>query len=327
MIDRRDFMIGGGMVAGAMLLEPALKIAGAHAAPAQGAQVPGYYRTKVGGFQVTALLDGGLDMADDLFTGVGGKPEDMVAAKERYFLDTSKPFPGVLNGFLINTGTRLILVDTGGGTMMGERAGNLERNLAAAGVTPDQVDEIILTHAHPDHAGGLLDGGGMRVFKKATVRISADDLDFWYNEDARKRLPQKAQMFDLAKKLLDPYKSAGQIKTFRNGESIKNGVTAIALPGHTPGHSGIRVSDGNDQLIIWGDIVHQPALQFDNPEQSIGYDIDADLARVTRKKIFDEVVTDRIRVAGMHLCFPGIGHLAKSGNGYDFVPQIFEQTL
>jgi glyoxylase-like metal-dependent hydrolase (beta-lactamase superfamily II) len=196
--------------------------------------------------------------------------------------------------------------------------------LSAAGVSPDQIDDIIITHAHPDHAGGLIDEGGMRVFPKANIRISREDLDFWYDENAKKKMPQKAQMFDLAQKLLGPYKNSGQIKTFRLGEDIGNGISSVSLPGHTPGHSGVRVSDGNDQLLIWADIVHVPALQFANPAQSIGFDIDPDLARETRKKIFDEVATDKIRVAGMHLCFPGIGHVAKSGDGYEFVEQLFE---
>lgn len=323
MIDRRNFMIGSGIVAGGMLLKPALEITGAQAAPSQGTQVPGYYRTKVGSYQVTALLDGTSEFSDDLFTGVGGKAEDLKAAKERNFFDPAKGFPGFVNGFLINTGTRLVLVDTGARGAM-PNAGNLLNVLSAAGVSADQIDDIIITHAHPDHAGGLVDEGGMRVFPKANIRISREDLDFWYDEDAKKKMPQKAQMFDLAQKLLGPYKNSGQIKTFRLGEDIGNGISSVSLPGHTPGHSGVRISDGKDQLLIWADIVHVPALQFANPAQSIGFDIDPDMARETRKKIFDEVATDKIRVAGMHLCFPGIGHVAKSGDGYEFVEQVFE---
>lgn len=323
MIDRRDFMIGSGIVAGGMLLKPALEIGAAHAAPKAGAQVPGFYRTKVGNIQVTALLDGGMEFTDDLFTGVGGKPEDIVAAKERNFFDPAKGLPGFVNGFLVNTGTRLMLIDTG----RGGAEGRLAQNLAAAGVTPDQIDDVIITHGHPDHAGGLLDAGGMRVFKKANLRISKDDLDFWFSEDARKRMWEKSQMFEMARKLLGPYRDAGQIDTFPLGSDIGNGVSSVALPGHTPGHSGVRVSDGADQLLIWADVVHCPALQFANPEQSIGYDINPDRARETRKKIFDEVATDRIRVGGMHLCFPAIGHVAKAGTGYEFIEQIFETGI
>lgn len=327
MIDRRDFMIGGGIVAGAMLLKPALEISGARAAPAQGTQVPGFYRTNVGKIQVTALLDGGMELGDDLFTSVGGTAEELTAAKTRNFLDTAKAFPAYLNGFLINTGSKLVLIDTGAGSMFGETTGKLERNLAAAGVKPDQIGEIILTHGHPDHAGGMLNAAGERVFPKAVVRICEDDLNFWYDDAAKARLPQKAQMFDAAHKLLGPYREAGQIQTFKAGADIGGGLSAVALAGHTPGHSGLRISDGSEQLLVWGDIVHLPALQFVNPAQSIGFDIDPDQARATRLKIFDEVEVDRIRVAGMHLCFPGIGHVSKFGSGYEFVPQMFETNI
>jgi len=324
MVDRRDFIVGATVAAGGLMLKPSLGMSPALAAPAKGGQAPGFYRTMVGNIQVTSLLDGGTEFANDLFADA--KPETLSGAKKDNFLDEAKPFPGYVNGFLINTGSRLILVDTGA-RGSGPNVGRLINNLASAGVRPDDIDDVIITHAHPDHAGGLLDEGGMRIFPRSNLRISREDMDFWYNETARKSLPKKVQMFDMAQKLLSPYRNSGQIKTFRLGEDIGNGISSVNLAGHTPGHSGIRVSDGSNQLLIWADVVHVPALQFAHPEQSIGYDIDPEAAKATRQKIFDEVATDRIRVAGMHLCFPAIGHVAKMSSGYDFVPQMFETTI
>lgn len=327
MVDRRNFMIGSGIVAGSILLKPALEIGTAQAGGPKGSQAPAYYRTNVGSIQVTALLDGTTEFSDDLFTGVGGNAATLRAAKERNFLDPSKGFPGYVNGFLVNTGSKLVLIDTGARGAMAT-AGNLVDVLSKAGVSPDQIDDVIITHAHPDHVGGLLDEAGMPVFKKARVRISREDLAFWYSDEQKAKMAEKAQMFDLAQKFLRPYKDSEQLETFVLGkEGIVTGLSSVALPGHTPGHSGIRVSDGADQLLIWADIVHVPALQFESPDQSIGFDIDPEMARETRKKIFDEVATDRIRVAGMHLCFPGIGHVAKRGAGYEFVEQVFETNV
>lgn len=323
MVDRRDFIIGATAVAGGLMLKPSLGISSAQAA-ATGAQVPGFYRTNVGGIQVTSLLDGGTEFTNDLFAKA--EPDLLTAAKEENFLNKTKPFPGYVNGFLINAAGRLTLIDTGA-RGSGPNVGRLVENLAAAGVRPDDIDDIIITHAHSDHAGGLLDDAGMRVFPRANIRISREDMDFWYDDTKKDAMPKKAMMFDLARKFLDPYRNNGQIKTFRLGEDIGNGMSSVNLAGHTPGHSGIRVSDGRDQMLIWADIVHVPALQFAHPEQSIGYDIDPDAARTTRKKIFDEVATDKIRVAGMHLCFPAVGHVAKRGDGYEFVPQMFETTV
>ena len=319
MIDRRNFIIGAGAVAAAgALLPSSVHIKSAKAA-APSTQAPGFYRTKVGNITVTSLLDGGMDLPEEILTGA--TPESLIAAKEKNFIAAGKSFPAYVNGFLIDTGTRLTLVDTGGAGY-GPTLGNLAANLAAAGVSPDDIDDVVLTHAHPDHASGLLDRNGARLFKKANLRLSKDELDYWFNDS--KKNGKNKDAFESAQKNIGAYRSAGQIETFALGNDIGNGISSVALPGHTPGHSGIRVSDGGDQLLIWADLVHIPAVQFEYPAQTVSFDVDAELARQSRLKTFDEVSADKIRVAGMHLCFPGIGHVAKSGDGYEFIEQVFE---
>ncbi len=318
MIDRRNFIIGAGAVAAAGAFLPSVHIKSAKAA-APSTQAPGFYRTKVGNITVTSLLDGGMDLPEEILTGA--KPEDLAALRAKSFIAAGKSFPAYVNGFLIDTGTRLTLVDTGGAGY-GPTLGNLAANLAAAGISPDHIDDVILTHAHPDHASGLLDNDGERVFKKANLRLSKMELDYWF-DDGKKNGKNK-DAFESAQKNIGAYRSGGQIETFALGNDIGNGISSVALPGHTPGHSGIRVSDGSDQLLIWADLVHVPAVQFEYPAQTVSFDVDADLARQSRLKTFDEVAADKIRVAGMHLCFPGVGHVVKKDARYEFMPQMYE---
>ena len=186
------------------------------------------------------------------------------------------------------------------------------------------MDEIVLTHAHPDHTNGLLNDVGARAYARAKVRLSEEELNFWFSDEQMAKYSDKKMMFDLARKNIGPYKDAGQVETFKLGADLGGGIHSLSLPGHTPGHSGLRISDGADQFLIWADLVHVPAVQFEHPDVSIAFDIDPDTARATRNKIFAEVTTDRLRVGGMHLAFPGIGHVAKSANGYAFVPQLWE---
>jgi len=315
-------MIGAGIATAGAILAPALSsVPAAAAAPQAGAQAPGFYRTKVGSIGVTCLLDGGMTLGDDLM--LKAREKDLKRAKVESFIAEGKEFPAYVNAFLINTGKKVTLVDTGG-KGMAPGLGNLQSNLKAAGVSAAQVDEIIITHAHPDHTNGLLDDKGRPAFAKAKVRIAAEELDFWFNAENAAKFADKKMMFDLARKNLGPYKDAGRIETFAADADLGGGLSAVALPGHTPGHSGVRVSDGSEQLLIWGDIIHVPALQFEHPDISIAFDLDPDQARATRKAILDEVASDRIRIAGMHLVFPAAGYAVPRGTYYKFVPQAWE---
>jgi len=324
-IDRRDFLIASSLAAGGLMMPAVSPLSLAHAAaPMAGSQVAGLYRTKVGGIEITSMLDGSMSLPQSVLMSA---PESMIAAaRETYALPAGDTLPAFVNTFLINTPTRTVLVDTGA-RGSGPTLGKMRSLLDAASITPSQIDSIIITHAHPDHVGGLLDESVAKVFDKSTIMICEDELAFWYDDTAMGAAGDKKGMFEAARKFLGPYKESGQIQTFKAGADLGQGLTAHPLIGHTPGHHGVRIEDGGEQFLIWADLVHFPAVQFDHPEQSVGFDIDPEAAQKARQKTFEEAAGQEIRVAGMHLFFPAIGHVVAKGQGFSFVPQLWETSL
>jgi glyoxylase-like metal-dependent hydrolase (beta-lactamase superfamily II) len=286
-------------------------------APMAGTQAPGFYRLKVGAHEVTVLSDGGLALDAPLFAGDE-------AGAEKLLSDAHLPKMGIptpVNTWLINTGSKLVLVDTGGGKNFAPTLGRLPQNLAAAGVDPGAIDAVVITHPHPDHIPGLLTGDGKMMFKNAVLHINGDDHGFWTSDEIRGKAPEEFRgFFDMAKAAMKPYADAGKLQTYKDGTEFAPGVVSVFTPGHTVGHSMVRVSSGNDDLLIWGDIVHCAALQFADPARSVAFDTDPALALANRRKVFDMVATDRLLFAGAHLPFPGVGRATKSGTGYVYVP-------
>ncbi|HEU4837888.1 MAG TPA: MBL fold metallo-hydrolase, partial [Micavibrio sp.] len=324
-MDRRHFIVGSAMVAAGAALASSLGLSKARAEAPQGTkQAPGYYRTKVGSIELVALSDGGMTLGDELMLKTDA--ETLAAAREKNFIKAGKEFPAYVNGYVVNTGKKVTLVDTGA-KGYAVTLGNLLSNLNDSGLSSEQVDEIVLTHAHPDHTNGLLDDKGGRAFKRARLRLSEEELNYWFSDEKMAAFPDKNVMFDLAHKNIGPYKDAGQVETFKLGADLGGGIHSLALPGHTPGHTGLRISDGSEQFLIWADLIHVPAVQFEHPEISIAFDTDPDMAKATRTKVLAEAAADRLRVAGMHLIFPGIGHVVKSGDGYAFAPQAWETAV
>jgi glyoxylase-like metal-dependent hydrolase (beta-lactamase superfamily II) len=289
-----------------------------------GAQAPGVYRLKVGAFEVTVLSDGNLPFQRELFSGDPARAEQLLH-------DAFMPKQGAttsVNAWLVNTGGKLVLVDAGASTHFGPTLGRLPRNLATAGHQPDEIETVIITHMHPDHIPGLVSADKKIVFKNATVHVGADEYAFWTSDEIYAKAPDEAKpFFDLARMAIKPYADAGKVQTYKDGSQILPGFTAGLAPGHTVGHSTVRVSSGDRDLLIWGDIVHCAALQFAEPDRSIAYDIDPAMAIASRKKVFDMVATDRLLFAGAHLPFPGLGNTVKSGTGYAYVPLLYSEYL
>ena len=299
-------------IAGAAFL-----LGSAHAAAPQVKTQPGYYRVMLGDFEITALSDGTVALpVDKLLTNTS--PAQVGKGLASSFLKA--PVETSVNGYLINTGTKLVLVDTGAAGLFGPTLGNLVANLKAAGYQPEQVDEVYITHMHPDHVGGLM-AGDRPVFPNAVVRADQHDADFWLSAANLEKAPADAKgFFQGAQASLNPYVAAGKFKPFNGSTELVPGIKAVAAPGHTPGHSIYVVESKGQKLVLWGDLMHVAAVQFAHPSVTIQFDTDSKAAAVQRKKAYVEAAKQGYLVGSAHLSFPGLGHLRAEGKGYEFVP-------
>jgi len=286
-------------------------------APLQKTQSPGYYRMMVGDIEVTALNDGTFQMdVAKLLQGI--KPPALDKALARSFLKS--PVEASVNGFLLNTGAKLVLVDTGAGSFYGPTLGKLVANLKAAGYQPEQVDEIYITHMHVDHVGGLV-ADGKRVFPNAVVRAGQAEGEYWLSQAKLDAAPADGKDgFLHAMATINPYLAAGKYKPFIGDIELVPGVRALGTAGHTPGHTVYVVESKGEKLVLWGDLMHVASVQFPDPTVTIGFDSDAKAARAQRARIFADAADKAYMVGGAHLPFPGLGHLRKDGAGYDFLP-------
>jgi glyoxylase-like metal-dependent hydrolase (beta-lactamase superfamily II) len=292
------------------------------AAPMAKFSAPAFYRLMVGDFEVTALNDGthGLPV-EKLLTHT--TPEKVAAALAKAHL--TSPVETSFNGFLINTGAKLVLIDCGAGSLFGPNLGHLLANLKASGYQPEQVDEIYITHFHPDHVGGLISDGQM-AFPNAVVRADSAEAGFWLSPENMDKAPEdKKGFFKGAIASLNPYIAAGKFKPFEGAVELVPGVTSHPSHGHTPGHSSYLVESKGQTLILIGDLIHVGAVQFDNPSVTIAFDSDSKAAEAERKKQFAAAAKEGVMLGGAHLPFSGLGYLQARGKGYVWQPVNFVQ--
>jgi glyoxylase-like metal-dependent hydrolase (beta-lactamase superfamily II) len=285
-------------------------------------QIPGVYHRRVGDIVVTAISDGFLDGNLDAMKNI--PQEDARQILTANFRPARRT---AVNSFLIWSAGRLALIETGCGTHMAATAGKQLENLQALGVDPASVEVVMLTHMHPDHSAGLTDAKTNKaIFANAELVMHENEPKHWFDDAAMSRGTdrEKAMFFKLGRDQVLPYKSRWRL--FQGGE-VFPGVTAMPFHGHTPGHSGYMIASGNEQLLIWGDIVHVPEVQTARPEAGMVFDTDYDMAAATRRRVFDMVATDKLLVTGMHLHFPGFSRLVRRDGAYQLIPAAWEQQL
>lgn len=300
-----------------------LKIASCAEAPMQ---ERGYYRMMVGDFEVIVLSDGvNKRLVEDQLQLLFGNKEKMKETLSRVY--PHGQMEATVNAFLINTGSKLVLVDTGNGKMGSPAMGKIIQNLRAAGYQPDMIDEVYLTHMHGDHIGGLVLGEEI-VYPNATVYAHKFEAEYWLSDNNLNAAPANAKRgFQTAKAVLTPYINAGKFTTFEGNVQLSPGIRVEALFGHTPGHTAYFVESKGNTLVLWGDIIHVAAVQFEDPSVTISYDSNRDEAAKTRQYILAEAAKNSWLIGGAHLAFPSIGQVRTNDEGgYVFVPIDFPAT-
>ncbi len=274
-------------------------------------QIPGFYHRKIGDIVVTCVADGYLDGVMSVVQGLA--PEESARILAQSYRPARRTS---VNCFIIHSAGRIALVDNGSGNKMQASCGKLLANLAAAGIAPTDVDTLMQTHMHPDHSNGLTNDDGTAVFPNAEIVLHEDEIKHWHDDGAMSRVDETSRLrnFQHAREQYAPYRN--RAKPFSKNQEVFPGVTAMPIPGHTPGHTGYMVASGGEALFIWGDIIHVPEIQVPFPTVSMAFDVDADQARTTRSRVFDMVATDKLLIGGMHVHFPGLARLARRETGY-----------
>jgi glyoxylase-like metal-dependent hydrolase (beta-lactamase superfamily II) len=323
---RRDFLTATAAV-GATLVTPPVHAA----APQAGKQAPAFYRYKVGTIEITVVNDGvsRMPITDD-FVSNASKAEVQAALGDA-FLD-KEFYAGPYNPIVINTGSRLALVDTGtgeGGFQSSKGLnGRLLINLAAAGIDINDIDTVILSHYHGDHINGLLKADNSLAFPNAEILVPAAEHKFWMSDDDMSRATNSRVVagFKNVRRVMKA-EVLKRVRTYESGKEVITGVTAVATPGHTPGHTSHIVASGSNAVYVQADVTHAPFLFARHPEWHFMLDVDAVAAEATRRKVYDMLVAEKMLVQGFHYPFPAAGHVEKSGTGYREVIVNWNPTI
>ena len=289
-----------------------------------GAQAPGFYRYKVGSYECTSINDGARSFPmPDTFVKNVSKEEALAAADAAYMPKGMVTVP--FNPQLINTGSKLILIDCGNGVAALEptkgAAGRTLLNLAAAGVDPKSIDIVLMSHLHPDHTNGIRALDGSMAFPNAEIMVPAVDWAFWMSDENAAKAESNAMMknyFANVKKIYAGIES--KVTKYDWGKEVAPGITSIATPGHTPGHTSFAIASGDAKILVQSDVTNIPELFLRNPDWHVAYDVDGDLAQTTRHKFYDMAAAEKATVVGFHFTFPSIGHVEKDGAKYRLVP-------
>ena len=319
-LTRRSLLAGSAVAALVAGADPA-----AAAAPPADKQAPGLYRYKIGAFELTALYDG-IWYRPITEKFIRNAPfAEVEHALDAAFMPHDKletPFTTLI----VNTGKKLVLIDTGTGGQIAPTAGMIGANLAAAGIDPKAVDQIVISHFHPDHINGIKDKDNALIFPNAEIMVPEPEWAYWMDDANLNAAPPDLKLTFLNQRRIFA-DIAKQVTRYEPGQEVSPGIVTLPAAGHTPGHTVFAVHSGDQSLMVLSDTAQHPAVFARHPDWQAAFDIDGDAAVATRKKLFDRASADRMLVTGYHFPFPACGHLIKTASGYEHVPVPWQPTL
>jgi len=291
------------------------------AAPPAGRQAPSVYRYKVGDLEVTALYDGvWYRPIDEKFIRHADCAEVQKAMSDAFMPQERLATP--FTTILVNTGKKLILLDTGTGGQIAATAGSFGENLAAAGIDPKAVDTIVISHFHPDHINGIKSKDNALIFPNAEIMVPQAEWAFWTDDANMRAAPEGLKIaFHNVRRIFADI--AKDLTRYEGGREVAPGVETVAAGGHTPGHTVFALQSGKEALMVLSDTTQHPALFARHPDWQPQFDIDGPAAVATRRKLLDRASADRMLVTGYHFPFPACGHIVRHGNGYEHVPLLW----
>jgi glyoxylase-like metal-dependent hydrolase (beta-lactamase superfamily II) len=321
-LNRRTLLAGATVFAAAGVARESVTPAQA-AAPATGKQAAGFYRYKVGDFEITAINDG--VWLPDVAPGRNFSVEDAQKSLAAQFQRTDKMVVPI-TPLMVNTGSKLVLIDTGTAGMFVPTAASFMANLAAAGFDPKQVDTILISHFHGDHINGIRTKEGQLVFPNAEIMVPAPEWAYWMDDARMNAAPEAGRgNFNNSRRIFGSIPN--NVTRFEWGKEVTPGITSIAAPGHTPGHTAFAISSGSQTMMTVVDSTNNAYLFVTNPEWQVSFDMDGPLAVETRKKLLDRAAADKMLVAGFHWPFPAAGYITKEGTGYRLHPVPWNPIL
>jgi glyoxylase-like metal-dependent hydrolase (beta-lactamase superfamily II) len=331
LLTRRNLLTNA-VAVGAAAVVPNAAVSPARAAtPPSGSQAPGFYRYKVGSFECTSINDGARTFPmPDTFVKNVSKDQVLAAAEAAYMPKGMVTVP--FNPQLINTGSKLVLIDCGNGVANFEPSkgavGRTLHNLAAAGVDPKSIDIVLMSHLHPDHTAGIRAADGSMAFPNAEIMVPALDWAFWMSDENAAKAesnPMMKNYFAGVKKTYAGIES--KVTKYDWGKEVAPGITSIEAAGHTPGHTAFAVASGSSKVLIQSDVTNIPELFLRNPDWHVVFDIDPAKAVETRHKFYDMAAAEKATVVGFHFTFPSIGYVEKDGPRYRLIPVAWNPTI